>query len=150
MAGVLGLMGHQVPAPPELFSARERLDMEKLLDITNTEEAFDWHEWDEEETEVVMEIEPTEDLQFSARSSALTSNVEKMIRNVEDLDIMKLDVKVSKNKTHKVEDVDFFADMKPEIPKAATALEEFEKKLKISSSPKKSSLQVPNTAYILI
>ena len=68
----------------------ERLDMEKLLDITNTEEAFDWHEWNEEETEVVLEIEPTEDLEFNARSSALTSNVEKMIRNVEDLDIMKL------------------------------------------------------------
>ena len=85
-----------------------------------------------------MEEEDT----FSARSSTLTSNVEMMIKNVEDLDIMKLDVKVSKLKTHKVEDVDFFADMKPDIPKAASALEQFEEKLKIVESPKKHSLLV--------
>ena len=85
-------------------------------------------------------MEPTDT--FAVRSSLLTSNVEKMIKNVGDLDIMKLDVKVSKLKTDKVEDVDFFADMKPDIPKAASALEQFEEKLKINESPKKHSLLV--------
>ena len=115
---------------------------------------FDWHEnWDDEEGEDeygegdngkkdVEEVEVEEEDTFAARSSTLTSNVEMMIKNVEDLDIMKLDVKVSKLKTHKVEDVDFFADMKPDIPKAASALEQFEEKLKIVESPKKHSLLV--------
>merc|ERR1712192_235384 len=76
-----------------------------------------------------------------------TSNMGMMIKNVEDLDIMKLDVKVSKLKTDvKVEDVDFFADMKPDIPKAASALEQFEEKLKIVESPKKHFLLVSESA----
>ena len=113
--------------------------------------SFDWHDnWEEDEDEeddavkkdaVELEVEEEDD-SFAARSSMLTSNVEMMIKNVEDLDIMKLDVKVSKLKTHKVEDVDFFADMKPDIPKAASALEQFEEKLKIVESPKKHSLLV--------
>ena len=110
---------------------------------------FDWHDnWEDEDEEDGdgkkdgEELEVEEEDTFSARSSTLTSNVEMMIKNVEDLDIMKLDVKVSKLKTHKVEDVDFFADMKPDIPKAASALEQFEEKLKIVESPKKHSLLV--------
>ena len=95
------------------------------------------------------EVEVEEEDTFAARSSTLTSNVEMMIKNVEDLDIMNLDVKVSKLKTHKVEDVDFFADMKPDIPKAASALEQFEEKLKIVESPKKHSLLV-NISLALI
>ena len=113
-------------------------------------ESFDWHDnWEEEEEEEDeggdkerYEAEVEHGDSFAARSSALTSNVEMMIKNVEDLDIMKLDVKVSKMKTHKVEDVDFFADMKPDIPKAASALEQFEEKLKIVETPKKHSLLV--------
>ena len=111
--------------------------------------SFDWHDnWEEDEEEdddgkkESSEFEVEEEDTFAARSSTLTSNVEMMIKNVEDLDIMKLDVKVSKLKTHKVEDVDFFADMKPDIPKAASALEQFEEKLKIVESPKKHSLLV--------
>lgn len=110
---------------------------------------FDWHDnWEDEDEEDGdgkkdgEELEVEEEDTFAARSSTLTSNVEMMIKNVEDLDIMKLDVKVSKLKTHKVEDVDFFADMKPDIPKAASALEQFEEKLKIVESPKKHSLLV--------
>ena len=110
---------------------------------------FDWHDnWEDEDEEDGdgkkdgEELEVEEEDTFAARSSKLTSNVEMMIKNVEDLDIMKLDVKVSKLKTHKVEDVDFFADMKPDIPKAASALEQFEEKLKIVESPKKHSLLV--------
>ena len=114
--------------------------------------SFDWHDnWEEDEDEeddavkkdaAELEVEEEDD-SFAARSSTLTSNVEMMIKNVEDLDIMKLDVKVSKLKTDvKVEDVDFFADMKPDIPKAASALEQFEEKLKIVESPKKHSLLV--------
>ena len=97
--------------------------------------SFDWHDnWEEDEEDdngkkESSEFEVEEEDTFAARSSTLTSNVEMMIKNVEDLDIMKLDVKVSKLKTHKVEDVDFFADMKPDIPKAASALEQFEEKL---------------------
>ena len=114
--------------------------------------SFDWHDnWEEDEEgddgkKDSSEFEAEEEDTFAARSSTLTSNVEMMIKNVEDLDIMKLDVKVSKLKTHKVEDVDFFADMKPDIPKAASALEQFEEKLKIVESPKKHSLLV--TAHI--
>ena len=110
--------------------------------------SFDWHDnWEEDEEDddgkkENSEFEVEEEDTFAARSSTLTSNVEMMIKNVEDLDIMKLDVKVSKLKTHKVEDVDFFADMKPDIPKAASALEQFEEKLKIVESPKKHSLLV--------
>ena len=111
--------------------------------------SFDWHDnWEEDEEgdddgkKESSEFEVEEEDTFAARSSTLTSNVEMMIKNVEDLDIMKLDVKVSKLKTHKVEDVDFFADMKPDIPKAASALEQFEEKLKIVESPKKHSLLV--------
>ena len=110
--------------------------------------SFDWHDnWEEDEEDddgkkESSEFEVEEEDTFAARSSTLTSNVEMMIKNVEDLDIMKLDVKVSKLKTHKVEDVDFFADMKPDIPKAASALEQFEEKLKIVESPKKHSLLV--------
>ena len=49
---------------------------------------------------------------------------------------MKLDIKVPKAKTDKVEDVDFFADMKPTIVKGTTALEKFEEKLaKENDSP---------------
>ena len=63
------------------------------------------------------------------RTSEFTSNVDKMIKNISDLDIMKLDIKVPRAKTDKVEDVDFFADMKPVIVKGSNALKEFEEKL---------------------
>ena len=131
--------------------------------IFREDTSFDWHDnWEDDEEDEdrdkdtvkddlvqksgIVDIdddpgmEPTDT--FAVRSSLLTSNVEKMIKNVGDLDIMKLDVKVSKLKTDKVEDVDFFADMKPDIPKAASALEQFEEKLKINDSPKKHSLLV--------
>ena len=109
------------------------------------EEVLEWEEWSEEEADPSPEHSDVKDLEeqedtFTTRSSAFTSSVEKMIKNVEDLDIMKLDVKVSKTKTDKVEDVDFFADMKPEIPKAASALEQFEEKLRLS--PARDSSQV--------
>ena len=61
-----------------------------------------------------------------------------MIKNIQNLDIMKLDIKVNKAKTDKVEDVDFFADMKPVIVKGSTALEKFEEKLASGVSSKGS------------
>ena len=80
-------------------------------------------------------------------SSDFTSNVDKMIKNIEDLDIMKLDIKVNKAKTDKVEDVDFFADMKPVIVKGSTALEKFEEKLaRGAESPAKAAIAVEKFA----
>ena len=129
-------------------SPKNFIETQNLVSRDETENgSFDWHDnWEDEEGEDAAELEVEEgDDSFAARSSTLTSNVEMMIKNVEDLDIMKLDVKVSKLKTDvKVEDVDFFADMKPDIPKAASALEQFEEKLKIVESPKKHSLLVTN------
>jgi SCY1-like protein 3 len=111
------------------------------------EEAFDWQDWSDQDEAATAASETEEPVDvFAARSSALASNVEMMIKNVEDLDIMKLDVKVSKAKTHKVEDVDFFADMKPEIVKPASALEEFEEKLKTRSSPERRWLPAEGVA----
>ena len=140
----LGLLPHAPPPPPALFTPREEQEEQ--------EEEAGWHDnWGTEEQEEEEEEESTrpevlateqEQSLFAAQSSKLTSNVEMMIKNVEDLDIMKLDVKVPKTKTHKVEDVDFFADMKPEIPKAASALEQFEEKLKSGSNTQIHSMQV--------
>ena len=81
------------------------------------------------------------------QTSEFPSNVDKMIKNISDLDIMKLDIKVPKAKTDKVEDVDFFADMKPVIVKGSSALEEFEEKLaKETESPAKAAVAVEKFA----
>ena len=63
----------------------------------------------------------------------LASNVAKLLKNVEDLDIMKLDIKVSKTKSDKLEDIDFFADMTPQITRKVSSLDKFEAKLKSDS-----------------
>jgi len=109
-------------------------------DIAAGDDWDDWNDVDNDETEFgdtakvyrdsnMSDIETCKESPERERSSEITSNVEKMIKNIEDLDIMKLDIKVSKLKTDKVEDVDFFADMKPDIVKRSSALEEFEEKL---------------------
>ena len=63
------------------------------------------------------------------KKSDIASNLEKIIKNVGDLDIMKMNSKILKTKTDKIEDVDFFTDMKPQIVKKSSSLDEFEKKL---------------------
>ena len=67
------------------------------------------------------------------RGVDITSNVAKLLKNVEDLDIMKLDIKVSKTKSDKLEDIDFFADMTPQITRKVSSLDKFEAQLKSDS-----------------
>ena len=58
----------------------------------------------------------------------LQSDIDTLVKNVQDLDILKLDIKVpSKIKTD--EEVDFFADMTPNIPKQKSSLEKFQVEL---------------------
>jgi len=123
-------------------------DMVLKIGIDDSEVVDSWDDWNDVDNGDTLECEikfgdATKDHHDSPlidsqtfkespereRSSEITSNVEKMIKNIEDLDIMKLDIKVSKTKIDKVEDVDFFADMKPDIVKGSSALEEFEEKL---------------------
>ena len=59
----------------------------------------------------------------------------KLLKNVEELDIMKLDVKVSKKNSAKLKDgcgdIDYFADMTPQIIRKASSLDKFEAQLKV-------------------
>ena len=70
------------------------------------------------------------------KKSDIASNLDKIIKNVGDLDIMKRNSKILKTKTDKIEDVDFFTDMKPQIDKKSSSLDEFEKKLLIEQEEK--------------
>ena len=70
------------------------------------------------------------------RGVDITSNVAKLLKNVEDLDIMKLDIKVSKTKSAKLEDggdIDYFVDMTPQITRKVSSLDKFEAQLKSDS-----------------
>jgi len=112
--------------------------------LTSKEENFEcWEDWEEGDKHTNFEedkhtnFEDTNEYSgfindpFSIQtSSTFTSNVDKIIKNVEDLDIMKLDVKVTKNTKKKADEFDFFLDMKPEIVKESSAMEKFEEKLK--------------------
>ena len=135
-------------------------DMGGKIEDNNYAASDDWDDWNEEENEEVSDEETVKEYQndfnirtpemfkespVKERSSEFTSNVDKIIKNIEDLDIMKLDIKVTKAKTDKVEDVDFFADMKPVIVKESTALEKFEEKL-AKESPAKTFLGVEKFA----
>jgi len=116
------------------------------------EEDEEWDDWNEEKFEHEQEnIERTKNesenfndvlssmteqreqndyFSDTKRSADIASNVEKILKNVQDLDIMKLDVKVSKVKSTKNEDAtDYFADMTPNISKKSSALDEYEAKL---------------------
>merc|ERR1712059_170823 len=99
--------------------------------LTSKEENFEcWEDWEEGDKHTNFEedkhtnFEDTNEYSgfindpFSIQtSSTFTSSVDKIIKNVEDLDIMKLDVKVTKNTKKKADEFDFFLDMKPEIVK---------------------------------
>jgi len=90
-----------------------------------------WDDWEDENMEKKCD---NDDLFLT--STPLVSKVaemEKIIRNVQDLDIMKLDIKTTKKE--KVEDgVDFFADMTPDIPKTEDSIQKYENKLREEES----------------
>ena len=106
----------------------------------------DWDDWndenDEKEDNLMLDemIQKVEgfSLADSRKPNDIASNVEKILKNVQDLDIMKLDVKVSKVKSAKNEDnyetMDYFADMTPEITRKSSAMDEFEAKLNAENS----------------
>ena len=113
-----------------------------------------WDDWNDEEAEVEEEEEKITEKTDNSEESLLnqmntetlrgvdiTSNVAKLLKNVEDLDIMKLDIKVSKTKSDKLEDIDFFADMTPQITRKVSSLDKFEAQLK-SDSELQPSLKV--------
>jgi len=143
------VLGQEKNFSSEAFlPSKEVEDMVLKIGIDDSEVVNSWDDWNDDDnceeldfdTKFGNEIKnhhesPVVDFQTykespeRERSSEITSNVEKIIKNIEDLDIMKLDIKVSKTKIDKTEDVDFFADMKPDIVKGSSALEEFEEKL---------------------
>lgn len=58
------------------------------------------------------------------------TDIDKLLKNVQGLDILKLDIK-NPGKLKVEDDVDFFADMTPDIPKKKSSMEEFQKQLEI-------------------
>eukprot|EP00092_Neocalanus_flemingeri_P024311 GFUD01026367.1.p1 GENE.GFUD01026367.1~~GFUD01026367.1.p1 ORF type:complete len:582 (-),score=220.45 GFUD01026367.1:206-1951(-) len=134
----------------KIFSPVQNVEEKIILKIGDDDIAMgdDWDDWNDADNDEIPEnenkfgdtikvnqefkvsdSETSTEISERGRSSEITYNVEKMIKNIEDLDIMKLDIKVNKAKTDKVEDVDFFADMTPDIVKGSSAIEEFEEKL---------------------
>jgi len=100
-----------------------------------------WDDWEDENMEKKLEEDWEDKKLDDGENLYLTSTpivskmaeMEKIIRNVQDLDIMKLDIKTVTKKA-KVEDgMDFFADMTPDIPKTEDSIEKFENKLREES-----------------
>jgi len=136
------------------YLASRKVDEDKVEEI-HIADNEDWDKWNDEDDamssdnfkveEKTKDCEDDRDDEYEVGKSELytgtsfTSNVDKIIKNIEDLDIMKLDIKVTKPKTDKVEDVDFFADMTPVIVKGSSSLEKFEEKLaRETNSPEKT------------
>ena len=107
------------------------------------ENGEDWDDWSDdedningdelnaEEKEIIAKAHVVSSIE-SVKPSDIASNVEQLLKNVQDLDIMKLDVKVPRQKSAKLEDgaeVDFFADMTPDIVRKTSSLDDFEAKL---------------------
>ena len=128
------------------------------MKLSNGDLGGDWDDWNDEEEEqgkIIDNIENTgstennqESIQNqlnkidwgeenSMRGVDITSNVAKLLKNVEELDIMKLDVKVSTKNSAKLKDgcgdIDYFADMTPQIIRKASSLDKFEAQLKSNS-----------------
>ena len=136
-------------SPPPLQISPSKKVEEKLEKNSSVEDVGDaWDDWTEEEEEKEEKkeerniTEKTDDNEESflnqmntetLRGVDITSNVAKLLKNVEDLDIMKLDIKVSKTKSDKLEDIDFFADMTPQITRKVSSLDKFEAQLKSDS-----------------
>ena len=142
--------------------------MEK--EVSEGDGGDDWDDWDEgekepEKTEKTENVENEDDSvhnklnkldwrgEESFKGVDITSNVAKLLKNVEELDIMKLDVKVSKLKSAKLEDgggdIDYFADMTPQITREASSLDKFEAQLK-SNTGLVSSSRTWNINYITV
>lgn len=119
-----------------------------------------WDDWEEGENEheKIEKIENDDDSihnqlnkldwggEESLRGVDITSNVAKLLKNVEELDIMKLDVKVSKLKSAKLEDgggdIDYFADMTPQITREVSSLDKFEAQLKSNTGLDKFAVEM--------
>ena len=114
--------------------------------FSGTENWDDWEDEEENEEKAIFHSEPDKLIEaqqvlepmISLKSVAssnseesnrrLQSDIDRLVKNVQDLDILKLDIKVpSKIKTD--EEVDFFADMTPDIPKQKSSLEKFQTEL---------------------
>ncbi|XP_023331824.1 protein-associating with the carboxyl-terminal domain of ezrin-like [Eurytemora carolleeae] len=114
--------------------------------FSGTENWDDWEDEEENEEKTIFHTEPDKLIEAQqvlepmiSMKSVLSSNSEEshrrlqsdidtLVKNVQDLDILKLDIKVpSKIKTD--EEVDFFADMTPNIPKQKSSLEKFQTEL---------------------
>jgi len=137
--------------------------VENIEKKSNHEDVEDnWDDWNEEEgvTEKSEKIEKIENDEESIhnqmnkldwggedtlRGVDITSNVAKLLKNVEDLDIMKLDLKVAKIKSAKLEDggdIDYFADMTPQITRKVSSLDKFEAQLKTNTGLDKFAVEV--------
>ena len=142
--------------PP--ITAIKKVEEEIEVKSCNGDLGGDWDDWNDEEEEqgkIIENIENTESTESkqesiqnqlnkidwggedSTRGVDITSNVAKLLKNVEELDIMKLDVKVSTKNSAKLKDgcgdIDYFADMTPQIIRKASSLDKFEAQLKSNS-----------------
>ena len=124
-------------------SASQKPVIEIESDPKCEENGEDWDDWSDgedningdelnaEEKEIIAKAHVVSSIE-SVKPSDIASNVEQLLKNVQDLDIMKLDVKVPRQKSAKLEDgaeVDFFADMTPDIVRKTSSLDDFEAKL---------------------
>ena len=124
-------------------SASQKPVMEIESDPKCEENGEDWDDWSDDEDNINGDELNAEEKEIIAKAhvvssidpvkpSDIASNVEQLLKNVQDLDIMKLDVKVPRPKSAKLEDVaevDFFADMTPDIVRKTSSLDDFEAKL---------------------
>ena len=124
-------------------SASQKPVMEIESDPKCEENGEDWDDWSADEDNINGDELNAEEKEIIAKAhvvssidpvkpSDIASNVEQLLKNVQDLDIMKLDVKVPRQKSAKLEDVaevDFFADMTPDIVRKTSSLDDFEAKL---------------------
>ena len=124
-------------------SASQKPVIEIESDPKCEENGEDWDDWSDDEDNINGDELNAEEKEIIAKAhvvssidpvkpSDIASNVEQLLKNVQDLDIMKLDVKVPRQKSAKLEDVaevDFFADMTPDIVRKTSSLDDFEAKL---------------------
>ena len=123
--------------PSENIEEMKKVLVKKSWNEDKEDNNDDWDDWEDKDELAEENIDQSlvikDIVHFeTARSTDIASNVEKLLKNVQDLDIMKLDVKVSKIKSEKLEDnneIDFFADMTPKISRKASALDDYEAQL---------------------
>jgi len=94
-------------------------DKEAVEEKTAADDEWEnWNDEDQEETydETTTSQDSCKDTVIESPNKDYASNVDKIIKNVMELDILKLDVKVSKVKNDKeTDEMDYFADMTPNI-----------------------------------